>query len=289
MESDNTLFKEKCTVFYDILDRLTRKDTALAFSGGVDSSLLLQAAVNAAEKNGTRVAAITADTELHPKGDLTIAKKVAEQIGADHYIIHLSELDRGEIRQNPVDRCYLCKKNLFSEMLKKAESLGIVCLMEGTNTDDLKVYRPGLKAIKELGVISPMAEAGFTKADVRRLAGEYGIEVADRPSVPCLATRFPYGTWLEPEELKKVEQGEAILREYDLYNIRLRVHGDCARIEVDPDAIPVIMENRMEIAEKIKKLGYSHVALDLTGFRSGSMDETWMANEKTKRKDSIEE
>lgn len=284
MEADTILYKEKCSKLNDLMDRLTKKDTALAFSGGVDSSLLLQAAVKAAEKNGTRVIAITADTELHPTGDLTIAKNVAETIGAEHHIIHLSEFDHEEIRKNPVDRCYLCKKILFSEMQKKAESLGVFCLMEGTNTDDLKVYRPGLKAIKELGVLSPMAEAGFTKADVRRLAGEYGIAVADRPSVPCLATRFPYGTWLMPEELKKVEQGEAILREYNLYNIRLRVHGECARIEVDPEAIPVIIENRLEITEKLQNLGYSYVSLDLAGFRSGSMDEKLPEAQKQKRK-----
>lgn len=284
MESDNILYKEKCIALYGFLDRLTKKNTAVAFSGGVDSSLLLQAAVKAAEKNGTRVIAITADTELHPAADLDIAKKVAEKIGAEHDIIHLSEFDHEDIRRNPVDRCYLCKKVLFSAMQKKAESLGIFCLMEGTNTDDRKVYRPGLKAIRELGVISPMAESGFSKADVRRLAGEYGIAVADRPSVPCLATRFPYGTWLEPEELKKVEQGEAILREYDLYNIRLRVHGECARIEVDPEAIPIILEKRLEITEKLKKLGYAYVSLDLAGFRSGSMDEKLTEEQKQKGK-----
>ena len=125
MEADTILYKEKCSKLYDLMDRLTKNDTALAFSGGVDSSLLLQAAVKAAEKNKTRVIAITADTELHPTGDLTIAKNVAETIGAEHHIIHISEFDHEEIRKNPVDRCYLCKKILFSEMQKNSSAKGL--------------------------------------------------------------------------------------------------------------------------------------------------------------------
>lgn len=253
--------------------RLTAQDAAVAFSGGVDSSLLLQLAVETAAEQGTVVYAITANTELHPSCDLEIAAAVADQVGARHIVVSLSELDHAGIKQNPVDRCYRCKRYLFEAMQQKAAEYGVSTLIEGTNVDDLKVYRPGLKAIEELGVISPLKEAGFTKEDVRHLAAEYGIAVANRPAAPCLATRFPYGTTLIPEELEKVEKGEAWLRELGFYNVRLRVHGECARIEVDEQDFDLIFQHRKEILKHIKEIGYAYVSLDLQGFRSGSMDE----------------
>ncbi len=253
--------------------RLTSQDVAVAFSGGVDSSLLLQLAAEEAAGQGTVVYAITAHTELHPSCDLEIAGAVAAQIGARHIVVKLSELDHAGIEQNPVDRCYRCKRYLFEAMQQKAGEYGVSVLIEGTNADDLKVYRPGLRAIEELGISSPLKEAGFSKEDVRHLASEYGIAVANRPATPCLATRFPYGTKLVPEELKKVERGEAWLKELGFYNVRLRVHGECARIEVDEQDFDLIMQNRKEILAHIKEIGYAYVSLDLQGFRSGSMDE----------------
>lgn len=265
-------YEEKCENLFRILDKLTKENTAVAFSGGVDSSLLLKLACLRAKKQGTYVYAIAAHTELHPSGDLEIAKRVAEESGAAFTVLKLQELEEADIVNNPVDRCYRCKKLLFKEIKRKAEELGAKILIEGTNLDDTKVYRPGLKAIEELGIKSPLKDAGFTKKEIRKLAVAYDISVADRPSTPCLATRFPYGAVLSLEKMKKVEQGEAFLRELGLYNVRLRVHGETARIEVDEKDMPKLLESRKEVVEFLKGLGYWYITLDMEGFRSGSMD-----------------
>lgn len=265
-------YEEKCENLFRILDKLTKENTAVAFSGGVDSSLLLKLACLRAKKQGTYVYAIAAHTELHPSGDLEIAKRVAEESGAAFTVLKLQELKEADIVNNPVDRCYRCKKLLFKEIKRKAEELGAKILIEGTNLDDTKVYRPGLKAIEELGIKSPLKDAGFTKKEIRKLAVAYDISVADRPSTPCLATRFPYGAVLSLEKMKKVEQGEAFLRELGLYNVRLRVHGETARIEVDEKDMPKLLESRKEVVEFLKGLGYWYITLDMEGFRSGSMD-----------------
>lgn len=265
-------YEEKCETLFRIIDKLTKENTAVAFSGGVDSSLLLKLLCIKAKSRGTLVYAISAHTELHPSGDLEIAKRVAEESGAAFTVLKLQELKEADIVNNPVDRCYRCKKLLFKEIKRKAEELGAKILIEGTNLDDTKVYRPGLKAIKELGIKSPLKDAGLTKEEVRKLATAYDISVADRPSTPCLATRFPYGAVLSPEKMKKVEQGEAFLRELGLYNVRLRVHGETARIEVDEKDMPKLLESRKEVVEFLKGLGYWYITLDMEGFRSGSMD-----------------
>lgn len=265
-------YEEKCEKLFRILDKLTRENTAVAFSGGVDSSLLLKLLCIKAKSRGTLVYAIAAHTELHPSGDLEIAKRVAEESGAAFTVLKLQELKEADIVNNPVDRCYRCKKLLFKEIKRKAEELGAKVLIEGTNLDDTKVYRPGLKAIEELGIKSPLKDAGFTKKEIRKLAEAYDISVADRPSTPCLATRFPYGAVLSLEKMKKVEQGEAFLRELGLYNVRLRVHGETARIEVDEKDMPKLLESRKEVVEFLKGLGYWYITLDMEGFRSGSMD-----------------
>lgn len=265
-------YEEKCEKLFQILDKLTRENTAVAFSGGVDSSLLLKLLCIKAKSRGTLVYAIAAHTELHPSGDLEIAKRVAEESGAAFTVLKLQELKEADIVNNPIDRCYRCKKLLFKEIKRKAEELGAKILIEGTNLDDTKVYRPGLKAIEELGIKSPLKDAGFTKKEIRKLAATYDISVADRPSTPCLATRFPYGAVLSLEKMKKVEQGEAFLRELGLYNVRLRVHGETARIEVDEKDMPKLLESRKEVVEFLKGLGYWYITLDMEGFRSGSMD-----------------
>lgn len=265
-------YEEKCEILFRILDKLTKENTAVAFSGGVDSSLLLKLLCIKAKSRGTLVYAIAAHTELHPSGDLEIAKRVAEESGAAFMVLKLQELKEADIVNNPVDRCYRCKKLLFKEIKRKAEELGAKILIEGTNLDDTKVYRPGLKAIEELGIKSPLKDAGFTKKEIRKLAATYDISVADRPSTPCLATRFPYGAVLSLEKMKKVEQGEAFLRELGLYNVRLRVHGETARIEVDEKDMPKLLESRKEVVEFLKGLGYWYITLDMEGFRSGSMD-----------------
>ena len=254
------------------MEAYARQDMAVAFSGGVDSALLLKLAVLCGNQQGTKVYAITASTDLHPLEDKALAEKVAMEMGAQHQILSVQELDPAGIRENPTDRCYRCKRYLFQKIKEMAKDLGAELVMEGTNADDRHFYRPGLKAIQELGIISPLAEAGLTKDQVTKLAAEYGISVADRPSAPCLATRFPYGTYLTKEKFKQAEEGEAFLKSLGLYNVRLRVHGHIARIEVDPVYMETLLANKEAVTERLKNLGYWYITLDLEGFRSGSMD-----------------
>lgn len=256
----------------DLIREWTKVDTMLAFSGGVDSSLLLALFCQAAKKQNTLVYGVTMQTILQPIDEIEVSKKVAEELGAKHLILQIDEMKDAGISENPVNRCYLCKKHLFTKLCEEGEAHGIHQIFDGTNEDDLHVYRPGRKALKELGIISPLAQIGITKQEVRSLAEKYGISVSKRPSMPCLATRFPYGTHLDKKEMDKVEQGEVFLRELSCYNVRVRAHGDIARIEVDVDDFPKIMEQRSIILEKLKNLGYTYVTLDLSGFQSGSMD-----------------
>lgn len=266
-----TGYEEKKRKLKEQMRVYAKEKCMVAFSGGVDSSLLLKLACGSKRVKGN-IYAVTMHTQLHPACEIEHAAKVAEEIGAVHLVILADELMEAGIDRNPQDRCYRCKKYLFTKIQEKASSLGVPTILEGTNADDLHVYRPGLKAIRELGIISPLADAGFTKADVRRLAEEYRLSVSNRPAVPCLATRFPYGTALSYEEMRKVEQGEKFLKSLGLYNVRLRIHHEIARIEADSEAFPVLLQNRENVISYIKQLGYSYVTLDLEGFRSGSMD-----------------
>lgn len=249
-----------------------KQDVCVAFSGGVDSSLVLVLACEAAKKTGKKVYAVTMDTVLHPKADLSIAREVLAKTEAVHQVLSLDELAVPEIRFNPKNRCYLCKKALYQKMLAFAREKGISTLLEGSNEDDLHVYRPGLLAVRELGVKSPLAEAGVTKAEVRSLAAQYGIVVAKRPSAPCMATRLPYGAELDLGLLKRIDEAEEALRGLGLYNVRVRVHGENLRLEVDMESIAVVLEHREQIVSRLKKVGCTYITLDLEGFRSGSMD-----------------
>ncbi len=255
-----------------IMDELTDQDMALAFSGGVDSSLLLKMAADRAAKKGTKVWAVTFNSRLHPSCDLENARKVAGELGGIHVILEIDELEMEEIRSNPVNRCYLCKRNLFRTLMAFAKEKGVEVLAEGTNEDDLHVYRPGIQAVRELGIRSPLAEAGLTKEEVRRLAAACGISAASRPSTPCMATRLPYGARLDYEILKKIEAGEEILRRMIGGNVRLRLHGQVVRIETDPERFSLALEKREEVVRQLKELGFVYITLDLEGFRSGSMD-----------------
>lgn len=264
--------EEKRQKLTEMMDRLAGEDIMVAFSGGVDSSLLLKAACDSAGRTGKKVYAVTIQTSLHPAEDLGVAERVAKEMGAVHVILSADELADAGIEDNPVDRCYRCKKLLFQKMKQKAEELGVPVVLEGTNADDLTVYRPGIRAIRDLGITSPLALLGITKEEVRRFAEDSGISVSNRPSAPCLATRFPYGTRLSMDKMKQVDQGEACLRSLGLYNVRIRVHGDVARIEVDDGDMPVILSHRKELVSRLEALGFLYVTLDLKGFRSGSMD-----------------
>lgn len=258
--------------FLDIMDKYTNQDIYIAFSGGVDSSLLLYTACEFASKKNHIVNAVTIHTTLHPLNEVEITKQIAKEAGAVHSVIQVDELQNAGVMDNPVNRCYLCKKYLFTQLREIAQSQNIDIIMDGTNEDDLHVYRPGIQALRELEIISPLADAGMTKEDVRNMAQEYGLSVARRPSAPCLATRFPYGTNLTYDKMQNVEKGEEYIKILGFYNVRIRVHEDIARIEVDSQDIIKLLEHRADIISYLKNLGYAYISVDMEGFRSGSMD-----------------
>lgn len=269
---NDTPYSEKRKQLLHIMQEYARQDVMVAFSGGADSSLLLQIACEQAKKYGTQVYAITIQTALHPVTEATEAKQAAEAMGAIHHIIKANELAEAGIENNPTDRCYRCKHYMFSKVKALAAELQVPTIMEGTNSDDLQQYRPGLLAIKELGLKSPLAEANFTKAQVRKMAAEYKLAAAEKPSAPCLATRFPYGTKLTYGEMQRVDAIENTLHTMGFYNVRARIHGDLVRLEVDAEAIPQLAARRQEIIRLVKAQGYAYVCADLEGFRSGSQD-----------------
>ena len=274
MEGENHSVKERLEQLETFMGKYTAggKDLCVAFSGGVDSSLILKAAVKAATKDGSKVFAVTFDSRLHPSCDLEIASRVAAELGGVHKVIHVNELEQEAIRMNPVNRCYLCKKHLFVNLKEMAKSLGAETVMDGTNEDDHHVYRPGIQALRELGVVSPLAQCGLEKKDVKAFAADLGISVASRPSMPCMATRLPYGTSFDMEVLKRIEKGEDYLRSVFGGNVRLRLHGDIVRIEVDADKFEKAIAERETICRTLKEMGFLYITLDLEGFRSGSMD-----------------
>lgn len=254
------------------LHQLTREDTCIAFSGGVDSSLLLYLLSETAREHNTSVYAVTFDTVLHPRNDAAVSERVAKEMGAIHQVIPVNELQEPEIRSNGRERCYYCKKALFEHLCSFAKQKGIGYIVEGTNHEDLSQYRPGIRAIRELGIISPLAEAGLTKEEIRDWAKELGISVAERPSTPCLATRLPYGTQIDLELFRRIEAGEDFLRKLGFRNVRLRIHDEVVRVELDQVDFQKVIMNQKEITDKLKELGFRYITLDLEGFRSGSMD-----------------
>ncbi len=264
--------KQKLSELEQYFARMAPEGICLAFSGGVDSSLLLKVAADTASCLGGQVYAVTFDSRLHPSCDLEIARRVAGELGGIHEVILVDELEQEEIRNNPVDRCYLCKRHLFQSLKNFAAARNARIIVEGTNEDDMHVYRPGIRALKELGIDSPLARLHITKAQVKEMAAICGISVASRPSTPCMATRIPYGQRIEYDVLERIAAGEAYLRERLSGNVRLRLHGDVVRLETDETEFLQVVERRREIVEHLKTLGFDYLTLDLEGFRSGSMD-----------------
>ena len=252
-----------------------REGIALAFSGGVDSTLLLAVLAGLRKEAPFPLLALTAGTDLLEVKELENVRALAASYEVPHEVLRCDVFQIPEVRHNDPRRCYFCKKALFSAMLRRAREKGIAVLAEGSHADDLKSYRPGRKALRELGAVSPLLQAGFTKADIRVLARELALPVAEKPAAPCLATRFDYGTLLTPEKLKQAGAGESVLRELLPANtpFRLRVHGDLARIEAEPGCFGKLLEARELIVKKLTGLGFRRVTLDLAGFRSGSFDD----------------
>jgi pyridinium-3,5-biscarboxylic acid mononucleotide sulfurtransferase len=242
---------------------------AVAFSGGVDSTVLLACAV--ADLGPARVSALTADTPLLPAGEAQEAAARARALGVEAGLVPCDPLALPQVEGNHRDRCYHCKKDFLSRLRRKA---GGAVLLEGSQADDLHAHRPGSRALAELGVRSPLAEAGLGKMEVRALAREMGLSAADRPSAPCLATRFPYGAAITREGLRRVDEGERLLRAEGFSSFRLRHHGAVARIELAAGEFPLLLDRsrRERVASALRALGWEFVALDLDGLRSGSFD-----------------
>ncbi|MCR1899387.1 ATP-dependent sacrificial sulfur transferase LarE [Irregularibacter muris] len=264
--------ENKYIALKEYVEKLVKEGICIAFSGGVDSSLILKVACEAGKKLNKEVYAITFESRLHPASDVTISKRVAQEMGARHKIIQINEFENEEILKNPENRCYLCKESLFSNLQKFAQELGCKYVVDGTNADDLKVYRPGIQALKELGIVSPLAELDITKAEVRGMASSLNISVSSRPSAPCMATRLPYNTPINFELLEKIEKGEEFIKGLGFRILRLRVHGDIVRIEVPREDLKRLLEKSQEIIPYLKDLGFVYITMDLEGFRSGSMD-----------------
>lgn len=244
---------------------------AVAFSGGVDSTLLLAVAKEAI---GDRVVALTAQSEVHPTGENETAVALARHLGVRHILFKSDELDDPRFISNPIDRCYYCKKRLIGSMWAHAQALKIDTLAHGANMDDLSDFRPGLKAAEELGVVAPLIDAGLTKADIRMLAKRLGLPNWDRPAMACLATRIPYGVTIQSGILRQIDRAEALLRQSGVNHCRVRHHGDLARIEVDSAQIERLSKPRVrkKIVEGLRALGYAHVCLDLEGYATGKMN-----------------
>lgn len=244
----------------------------VAFSGGVDSSVILKVACEEARKQNKKVHAVTFETQLHPKADLEIARVIAQEVSAIHHVVYVNELENHKILQNPTDRCYHCKKYLFESLISYAQSVGLTHILDGTNYDDLSQYRPGIQALRELEILSPLVELEVTKKQVREMASNLGLSVSSRPSTPCLATRLPYGTTIDFGVLKRIERGELYLKERGFLVNRIRVHGDVARIEIRKEQFPEMLALYDTVVAELKKIGFTYITLDLEGFRSGSMD-----------------
>lgn len=241
----------------------------VAYSGGVDSTLLLKAAVEAL---GERALAVVASSETYPSQEVAEAVCLAGELGARLREIHTEELGNEQFASNPPERCFYCKQELFGKLVEIAREEGLPVVADGSNVDDTGDYRPGMQAAAELGIRSPLREAGFTKAEVRELSKELGLPTWDKPSFACLASRFPYGEAITPERLQQVEAAERVLRELGFRQVRVRHHGDTARIEVGAEDLERVVEHREHIVAAFMKLGYLYVALDLEGYRTGSMN-----------------
>jgi len=243
----------------------------VAFSGGLDSSFLLKVA---ADVLGDKAIGVTARSKTYPASEYREAVEFARRIGARQVVIESEELDIEGFTKNPPRRCYFCKKELFTRLQQVAGREGIEYIADGSNADDVHDFRPGMEAAAELGVVSPLKQAGLTKQDIRTLSRRMGLPTWDKPSFACLSSRFPYGQEITPAKLDMVSAAEDFLRELGFRQFRVRHHGDIARIEVPHDDISRMTAPRMrrKVAQKLKQIGYNYVTVDLEGYRTGSMN-----------------
>ena len=242
----------------------------VAFSGGVDSSLALAIAARALPKK--KVLAVTSNNETYLPSELDLARDFAASLGVEHLVVNTRELDDPNYASNPTNRCYFCKSTLYSDLAKLAAERGYACVVDGANKDDEGDYRPGRKAAKELGVVSPLSVAGVGKSEVRELARHLGLPSWDKPALACLSSRFPYGQEITPEKLSQVARAEEFLRKEGFRQVRVRHHGEIARLEVGPAEMERAFALREEISAELNDAGFLYVTLDLAGYRSGSLN-----------------
>jgi uncharacterized protein len=245
------------------------ESAVIAFSGGVDSSLVCAVAH---EVLGERVIAATAVSHTYPPGEIDVAKEIAKRIGIKHMIIKTCELDDPKFIANTIDRCYLCKGELLGKLDDMRKKFGFKNILDGTNHDDLSDFRPGSRALEEFGVTSPLALAGIGKEEVRQLAAEYGLPNFDTPANPCLASRIPFGCTITAESLERIAKAETFMHSLGFRVVRVRDHGDLASVEVAKSELEKAFLLMNEVEKKMKRLGYTFVTLDLEGYRSGSLN-----------------
>jgi uncharacterized protein len=246
---------------------------AIAFSGGVDSAFLLKTAHDVL---GDKAIAVTAHSLSFPKRELDEAAEFCKAEGIAHVIFNSHELEIEGFSKNPTNRCYLCKRELLAKILTIANEFDISHIAEGSNTDDESDWRPGLAAVAELGVKSPLRRAGLNKAEIRQLSKEMGLPTWNKQSYACLASRFPYGEEITPARLGIIDKAEQFLLDIGLHQVRVRYHGRLARIETDADGFALMLSpnNRQKIHSALKEIGFTYITLDLLGYRTGSMNET---------------
>ena len=269
-----------------VLTAYLKDGLILALSGGVDSALLLACVGKLPEQDRKRFLAVTFQTILYPAEEIETAGKLCSLYGLSQRLVKPPVQIPDSIRQNPQDRCYRCKKNLFQQVLQLAQAENYKHIIDGTNADDLKVYRPGKKALEELGVESPLAECGLTKAEIRAYARELGLFLADKPSGSCYATRFPYGDFLDESVIRRLAELEEFFRSFGLSQIRVRFHQPILRVELLPEEFACFLARREEAIAKAIELGFVYLTLDVAGFRSGSMDIELLKQKNEQKKEN---
>ncbi len=261
------LLDRKLNILRDIIRE--KRELAVAFSGGIDSSLIAMVAYQELKMNS---AAVTIDSDVFSGRELDFSRRIAEEIGIKHVIVQTSELENPEFVANSSDRCYYCKHEEIEVVRRGADSVGLKIVAFGVNVSDFGEHRPGIKALKEAGIFMPLLEADISKKDIPEIAKKLGLSNYDMPSTTCLASRVPYGETITSEKLKRIENSENYLSDLGVSMSRVRVHGHIARIEVPDSEFRIVAEHREEIYKSFREFGFSYVSLDLKGYVSGSMN-----------------